>query len=127
MKIQHLTIAALLASSAMIGAAQAETVLRWTSHGDALTLDPQGQNEGPTSTMNSQMYEPLVRRDAKMVLEAALAESWGPKGSNAWEFKLRKGVKFHDGSDFDAEDVVFSIARAQHKNSDFQEQVKSIR
>lgn len=127
MRISHLTLATALITSAMVGVAQGETVLRWTSQGDALTLDPQGQNEGPTSTMNSQMYEPLVRRDAKMVLEAALAESWEPKGDDAWEFKLRKGVKFHDGSAFDAEDVVFSIGRAQHKNSDFIEQVKSIR
>ena len=108
------------------GAVQAENVLRWSSQGDALTLDPQGQNEGPTSTMNSQMYEPLVSRNTEMVLEPALAESWAPVGANVWEFKLRKGVKFHDGADFDAEDVAFSIRRAQHENSDFQEQVKSI-
>jgi len=126
MKLTTFTAAVVIAAAATAGAAQAETVLRWTSQGDALTLDPQGQNEGPTSTMNSQMYEPLVRRDPQMVLEAALAESWGPKGNSAWEFKLRKGVKFHDGADFDAEDVVFSIKRAQHPNSDFQEQVKSI-
>lgn len=127
MKLKILTFATIIATGGMIGMAQAETVLRWTSQGDALTLDPQGQNEGPTSTMNSQIYEPLVTRDAEMVLEAALAESWAPIGSDGWEFKLRKGVKFHDGADFDAEDVVFSIARAQHQNSDFQEQVKSIR
>jgi len=126
MKLTNLTAAVLLVAGATTGLAHAETVLRWTSQGDALTLDPQGQNEGPTSTMNSQIYEPLVRRDPNMVLEAALAESWGPKGSNVWEFKLRKGVKFHDGADFDAEDVVFTIGCAQHKNSDFQEQVKSI-
>jgi peptide/nickel transport system substrate-binding protein len=117
-------------AAGVTGVAQAahhEHTLRWTSQGDALTLDPHGQNEGPTSTMNKQMYEPLVRRDPQMVLEAGLAESWGPKGSNVWEFKLRKGVKFHDGADFNAEDVVFSIARAQHEDSDFIEQVKSIK
>lgn len=113
--------------TAFAPSAYAENVLRWTSQGDALTLDPHGQNEGPTSTMNKQMYEPLVRRDPQMVLEGALAETWGPKGKNAWEFKLRKGVKFHDGADFNAEDVVFSIKRAQHPDSDFGEQVSSIK
>ncbi len=120
-------LVALVAGTMLSTAALAETTLRWTSQGDALTLDPQGQNEGPTSTMNSQMYEPLVRRDPNMVLEGALAETWGPKPGNIWEFNLRKGVKFHDGAEFDAEDVVFSIRRAQDKASDFQEQVKSIK
>lgn len=106
---------------------QAENVLRWTSQGDALTLDPHGQNEGPTTTMGQQIYEPLVRRDANMALEGALAESWSPMGTTGWEFKLRKGVKFHDGAAFTAEDVAFSIARAQQEDSDFKEQVKSIK
>ncbi|MEM7253366.1 MAG: ABC transporter substrate-binding protein [Pseudomonadota bacterium] len=113
--------------AAVVVPAHAENVLRWTSQGDALTLDPHGQNEGPTGTMNQQIYEPLVRRDPKMVLEGALAESWQPLGQSGWEFKLRKGVKFHDGADFTAEDVAFSIGRAQMEDSDFKEQVKSIK
>ncbi len=109
-----------------IGAASAENTLRWTSQGDALTLDPMGQNEGPTIMMNRQIYESLVRRTSDLVLEGALAESWGPVGDNAWEFKLRKGVKYHDGADFTAEDVKFSIERAAMESSDFKEQVASI-
>ena len=129
MKTTTLLKAALLAAAMpmLIGTASAENVLRWTSQGDALTLDPQGQNEGPTSTMNQQIYEPLVRRTSDLALEGALAESWKPVGDNAWEFKLRKGVKFHDGADFDASDVAFSIRRTQQPQSDFIEQVKSIK
>ena len=86
-----------------------------------------GQNEGPTTTMNGQIYESLVTRDSDMVLEPSLAETWKPLGAVGWEFALRKGVKFHDGADFTAEDVAFSITRAQAKSSDFKEQVKSIK
>ena len=60
---------------------QAENVLRWSSQGDALTLDPMGQNEGPTSTMARQIYNPLVERDAEMKLEPMLA---------TWQRTLRR-------------------------------------
>jgi peptide/nickel transport system substrate-binding protein len=103
----------------------AENVLRWTSQGDALTMDPHSQNEGPTIAMNGQIYESLVTRDADLVLQPELAESW-EAGADGWTFKLRKGVKFHDGADFTAEDVVFSFIRANHEASDYKEQAKSV-
>lgn len=127
MRIRAIALAAIMSTTSFVGIAQAENVLRWTSQGDALTLDPMSQNEGPTNSMNGQIYEPLVTRDREMVLEPALAESWGPVGATGWEFKLRKGVKFHDGADFTAEDVAFTVTRAQSKSSDFKEQVKSIK
>lgn len=106
--------------------ASAENVMRWTSQGDALTLDPHAQNEGPTNAMSGQIYESLVTRDAALKLEPELAESWTLE-ENGWVFKLRKGVKFHDGSDFTAEDVVFSFNRAKHKASDFKKQVADVK
>jgi len=105
--------------------ALAENVLRWTSQGDALTLDPHSQNESPTIAMNGQIYESLVTRDADLVLQPELAESW-EAGADGWTFKLRQGVKFHDGSDFTAEDVVFSFERALHEASDYKEQAKNV-
>jgi len=93
--------------------------LRWTSQGDALTLDPHSQNEGPTIVMNGQMYERLVSRDPTLALVPELAVSWDAVEPSKWEFKLREGVKFHGGQDFTATDVVFSIARAQAESSDF--------
>ncbi|MDJ0683110.1 MAG: ABC transporter substrate-binding protein [Alphaproteobacteria bacterium] len=110
----------------LIGAASAENVLRWTSQGDALTLDPQSQNEGPTTAMNQNIYESLVKRDWNLVLEPGLAESWTPLDDGNWEFKLRQGVKFHDGADFTAEDVVFTFNRANAASSDFKEYLKTI-
>ena len=119
-----------LVASAAVGllttaGANAENVLRWTSQGDALTLDPHSQNEGPTNAMNGTIYESLVTRDSAMALQPELAVSW-TSAPDGWTFKLREGVKFHDGADFTAEDVAFSIKRAQSPSSDFKEQVKSI-
>lgn len=53
----------------------------------------------------------LVDRDDNSRLIPDLAVSWKTVDDNSWEFKLRKGVKFHDGSDFTAQDVAFSIER----------------
>lgn len=105
--------------------ALAENFLRWTSQGDALTMDPHSQNEGPTIAMNGQIYESLVTRDAELNLQPELAESW-EAGADGWTFKLRQGVKFHDGADFTAEDVVFSFERAKHEASDYKEQAKNV-
>ncbi|MCG7494332.1 ABC transporter substrate-binding protein [Thalassobius sp. Cn5-15] len=118
-----------LSAALMCGtiAAQAET-LRWARAGDALTLDPHAQNEGPTHTIRHQMYEPLIIRDVSGAFEPALATEWAPSESdpNVWVFKLRQGVKFHDGADFTAEDVVFSFERAKQPNSDMKELIGSI-
>lgn len=118
----------------MIGALMATTVplsaetLRWARAGDALTLDPHAQNEGPTHTVRHQMYEPLIIRDVTGAFEPALATDWAPKEGdpNVWVFNLRQGVKFHDGADFTAEDVVFSFERAKQPNSDMKELINSI-
>jgi len=124
--IKHRWFAA-AAAIAMLAStpALAENVFRWTSQGDALTLDPMSQNEGPTIAMNGMIYEALVTRDAQLKLQPELAVSW-ESAPDGWTFKLREGVKYHDGADFTAEDVAFSIARAQMPSSDYKEQVKSI-
>lgn len=120
-----LAAAALLSSTAMVSA---ET-LRWARSGDALTLDPHAQNEGPTHTVRHQMYEPLIIRDVSGAFEPALATEWAPSEAdpNVWVFKLREGVKFHGGEDFTAEDVVFSFERAMQPNSDMKELIGSIK
>lgn len=124
MKFTRLFTVSLLAMTAA-SPALAENVLRWTSQGDALTMDPHSQNEGPTIAMNGQIYESLVTRDADLTLQPELAESW-EAGSDGWTFKLREGVKFHDGAEFTAEDVVFSFERANHEASDYKEQAKNV-
>ncbi len=124
MHLKQLLTASIIALT-VASPALAENVLRWTSQGDALTLDPHSQNESPTIAMNGQIYETLVTRDADLILRPELAESW-EAGPDGWTFKLRQGVKFHDGADFTAEDVIFSFGRAMHEASDYKEQIKSI-
>ena len=98
--------AAAIALSASM--ASAET-LRWARVGDALTLDPHSQNEGPTSTLLHHIYETLVGRATDGSLTPRLATEWfiNPDDPTIWVFKLREGVTFHDGATFDASDVVF--------------------
>ena len=126
MKLRMTTfLASAIASLAFT--AQADT-LRWASAGDALTLDPHSQNEGQTHTIRHQMYEALIIRDVTGAFEAALATDWGPSPDdpNVWVFKLREGVKFHNGNDFTAEDGVFSYNRAKTPTSDMKELLNSI-
>jgi peptide/nickel transport system substrate-binding protein len=123
-KTTFLAVATLMASTTLTSA---ET-LNWARAGDALTLDPHSQNEGPSHTMRHQMYEPLIIRDTSGAFVPTLATDWAPSADNpnVWVFNLRQGVKFHDGADFTAEDVVFSFERAQQPNSDMKELIGSI-
>ena len=127
MSYRYATLSALLLSTA-VTAAQAET-LRWARAGDALTLDPHAQNEGPTSALGHQIMEPLVMHDMAGLMVPALATEWGPSpdNPNVWVFKLREGVTFHDGSAFDSEDVVFSLNRAMTPDSDYKELLASVK
>jgi peptide/nickel transport system substrate-binding protein len=93
-------------------AAQAKN-FRWASQGDAATMDPQSQNETFNNGINSMVYEYLVLRGKDMSIQPQLAVSWTNPSPNRWIFKLRQGVKWHDGSPFTADDVVFSYNRAR--------------
>ncbi|WP_051927589.1 ABC transporter substrate-binding protein [Ruegeria halocynthiae] len=127
MILRNLMIAA-SATAIMAAGASAET-LRWARAGDSLTLDPHAQNEGPTSALAHQIMEPLVMRDHSGALVPALATEWAPSEANpnVWVFKLREGVTFHDGAEFDSEDVVFSLNRAMTPDSDYKELLASVK
>lgn len=99
--------------------ANAETkVFRWSNDGDATTMDPQARSDGFVTSFDMNMYEPLVRRDRNLKLEPGLATEWSSTGPATWRFKLRHDVKFHDGTPFTADDVVFSVQRALATGSD---------
>ena len=74
-------------------------------------LDPHYHNLGPNNAMRRHTYDSLVLQDEKQQLQPALATSWKPVDDTTWEFKLREGVTFHDGSPFTAKDVVFTVCR----------------
>ncbi|TFI29329.1 ABC transporter substrate-binding protein, partial [Herbaspirillum sp. 3C11] len=78
---------------------------------DVSTLDPHFNNIAPNISLSSHLFDALVNVDATGKLIPGLAVSWKAVDPTTWEFKLRRGVKFHDGSDFTAEDVVFSLDR----------------
>ncbi len=100
--------------------------IKWSMQGDSLTLDPHAQNEGPTTQVSRQVYEALVTRGLDMSIEPQLATDWKTTDPNTWVFNLRKGVKFSDGTDMTAKDVVFSILRAKQPTSDFKEYISTI-
>jgi peptide/nickel transport system substrate-binding protein len=106
--------------------AAAESVLRWASATEPLSFDPHAAYHQPTVAANSQVYEPLVDFNSSYEIEPALAVAWKLIDPTIWQFDLRQGVKFHDGTPFTAEDVVFSIKRALSETSDFKSAVSPI-
>jgi peptide/nickel transport system substrate-binding protein len=109
-----MTLKALLSAAAvaaaLVASAQAQT-LRWAAQNDILTLDPHSQNHATTNAIMMHAYEGLVRYNDKYQIEPALATKWTQLSPTQVRFELRRGVKFHDGTPFTADDVVFSFTR----------------
>ncbi len=105
---------------AMLVASSAQAAeFKWASTTDPQTMDPHAVNSAPVLGFLNNVYEGLVRRGKDMSVEPALAVSWEPIGEgDGWRFKLREGVTFHDGSSFDAQDVLFSYQRASSEAAD---------
>ena len=110
-----MTAASLLVLCLNAGAA----TLRWSSQGDYLSADPHSQNEGLNNLVNAEIYERLTTRDKALAIVPSLATSWEALGPATWRFHLRHGVAFHDGTPLTADDVAWSIARAQSPSSNF--------
>ena len=75
-------------------------------------MDPHYHNLTPNNSFSSNIYDSLIIQDESQKLTPGLAVSWKPISDLVWEFKLREGVKFHDGSAFNADDVIFTAERA---------------
>ena len=102
--------AAITAALAFTSAVSAQTLTIGIRAGQD-SMDPHFTATGTHAEAMKHVYDTLVWSGDKLQLEPGLAESWKAIDPTTWEFKLRKGVKFHDGSDFTAEDVKFSIER----------------
>ena len=109
-----LVLSALAATSLV---ANAQTI-RIANQGDALSMDPHSLNESLQLSTTSNVYEPLVGRNKDLSLAPALATAWKQTSPTVWQFELRRGVQFHDGTPFTADDVLFSFARTQADGSD---------
>ena len=96
---------------------------------DVSSMDPHFAALASNVNISSHVFDTLTQVDADAKLIPWLAESWRTIDDTTWEFKLRRGVRFHDGSELTAEDVVFSLERPMTFNnrpSGFQSYVKSI-
>lgn len=122
------TLSAALVAGALVvmGAASAQTV-RIGNQGDALSMDPHSLNESLQLSVTGNIYEPLVTRDKDLKLVPALATSWQQTSPTVWRFELRRGVQFHDGKPFTADDVIFSIARAAGEGSDMRSYTNDVK
>ena len=107
-----------LASNAMLSpAAKSQTKATVALQGGLNSLDPYTLNESVTLGLLANVMEGLIRRDKDLKIVPGLAESWEVLSPTRWRFHLRKGVTFHDGSPFSADDVVFSVERARGPGS----------
>jgi len=108
--------ALLVAAALGCGSAPAAT-FRWAGSGDVNSLDPYARAETFLLTFTANIYEPLVRRNKELKLEPALAVKWGQVSPTTWYFDLRPNVAFQDGTPMTADDVVFSLNRANGTGS----------
>lgn len=115
----------LTAALALATPAAAKT-LRLASGFDPQSMDPHALALLYHTRVVTQIYESLVGRDREFRLEPALALSWQPIDATTWRFQLRPNVRFHDGTPFRADDVVYSLERALSKTSQRRSQLRGI-
>ena len=106
-------LAAVIVAGAAIALAATASAqdLRIAVAADVTSIDPHFFNLFPNNNVAEHIFDKLVRMDPDSQMIPGLATSWKTIDPTTWEFKLRKGVKFHDGSELTADDVVFSINR----------------
>jgi peptide/nickel transport system substrate-binding protein len=121
--LKVILLSALLAAG---GTAYGQKTLRWAAQNDVLTLDPHSQNHATTNSIVQHTYESLTRYTKDYKVEPSLATKWEQLSDTHWRFHLRKGVTFHDGSPFTAEDVVFSFGRIKQPQGTMQIYVTGI-
>jgi peptide/nickel transport system substrate-binding protein len=111
------TLLASLLAALLLATGSEARVFRYASQFDPGTMDPHATASAYNARVLSQVYEPLIWRDEQYKLEPRLAVSWTAVAPTVWRFKLRPGVKFHDGTPFNADDVIFNVERAQMPTS----------
>ncbi|WP_458700463.1 ABC transporter substrate-binding protein [Sulfurospirillum sp. 1307] len=116
-----------IATLALLGTMGVAKTLKIGLASGAYSMDPQFFNETATNSILSNIFDTLVRFDENIKVHPSLAESWSNPEPTVWIMKLRKGVKFHNGNAFTADDVVFSFDRIKNwKKSGFKGKVSMI-
>lgn len=117
LRIQRLLLVGVIAAGFAAAAATAQDFTMAMSS-PPTSMDPHFQNVTTNTNVIEHMFEPLITRDENGKFVPGLAESWSLVNGLTWEFKIRKGAKFSDGTPVTAEDVVYSLDRpATIKNS----------
>ena len=118
MKIKHVLLAT--AVTLCFAPALHAKPFKWTSQGEISTWDIHSQNNALQSGLHANVYESLVYYNSRTFqVEPVLATAWREISPTQMRFTLREGVKFHDGSVMNADDVVYSLNRAMAKTSNF--------
>ena len=100
---------------------------KFADQGDVVSMDPYFFNESFLINFTGNIYESLTGRGKKLEVTPELATDWKQTAPTVWRFNLRKNVKFHDGSPFTADDVIFSLERIRGEGSDLKSHVAEIR
>ena len=119
MTVRTVLWAASAAAAIFLAQPAAAVTFRYAFQGDIKSLDPYTLKETFTIAAHGAVYEGLTMRDKDLKIAPRLAESWELLEPTRWRFHLRKGVKFHDGSPFTADDVLFSADRVRANGSNF--------
>ena len=119
--------AALLAALGVAGLGAGAQTVRIANQGDSLSMDPHSLNESLQLSVTGNVYEGLVGRNKDLSVAPGLATSWKQTSPTVWRFELRKGVQFHDGTPFTADDVLFSMARTQVEGSDMKSYTNDVK
>ncbi|WP_342239120.1 ABC transporter substrate-binding protein, partial [Inquilinus sp. OTU3971] len=109
--LQTAALALALACTGFASAQAADLTIGTATEPSA--IDPQFSRTGNNQSIAQHMFDRLVQTDENLQVQPALALSWTSVDPTTWEVKLRPGVKFSDGSDLTAEDVIFSLDRAK--------------
>ncbi|MBL8698407.1 MAG: ABC transporter substrate-binding protein [Alphaproteobacteria bacterium] len=127
-RIGRFLVGLCLGAAGIAGSAAAAD-LRIGVASEATTLDPHFYNLTPNTELHAHIYGALLGRDGDYGLTPDLAASWRAIDATHWEFKLRTGVTFHDGTPFTADDVVFTFERARNvpnSPASYQQFLKSV-
>src|SRR5215472_8186799 len=102
----------------------AANTFRFAFQGELKSLDPYSLNESFTLGVLGNVYEGLTKRGPNLEIIPGLAERWEVVEATRWRVYLRKGVKFQNGEDFTADDVVFSANRSREPGSDIKTRIQ---